>query len=141
MYFDYLMLALRTLYNCKLQCPGTQGTFTVITALKLQIAIVYKMVIFGAVNVPEQIQIKWGNVHWNFILTSMPKEICIGHLTNTIFGLQFFAKTISFYFPPMWPEKNRQMSIKGAQKWFHLKNEWFWHLYINFLGMWEIWAN
>ena len=35
MYFDYLMLALRTLYNCKLQCPGTQGTFTVITALKL----------------------------------------------------------------------------------------------------------
>ena len=54
MYFDYLMLALCTLYNCKLQCLGTQGTFTVITALKLQIAIVYKMVIFGAVNVPSK---------------------------------------------------------------------------------------
>ena len=25
----------------------------------------------------------------------------------------------------MWPEKNRQMSIKVAQKWFHYKNKCF----------------
>ena len=37
--------------------------------------------------------------------------------------------------------KNRQMSIKVAQKWFHWKNDRFWHLYKNWLRMWEIWAN
>ena len=42
---------------------------------------------------------------------------------------------------PVWPDKNRQMSIKVAQKWFHKKNEWFWHLYKNCLRMWKIWAN
>ena len=40
-----------------------------------------------------------------------------------------------------WPEKNRQMSIKVAQNWFHYKNDRFWHLYNNSLRMWEIWAN
>ena len=25
--------------------------------------------------------------------------------------------------------KNRQMSIKVAQKWFHMENDRFWHLY------------
>ena len=42
---------------------------------------------------------------------------------------------------PVWPEKNRQMPIKVAQKWFHEKNDRFWHLYQNCLRMWEIWAN
>ena len=42
---------------------------------------------------------------------------------------------------PVWPEKNRQMSIKLAQKWFHYKNDRFWHLYKNCQRMWEIWAN
>ena len=41
---------------------------------------------------------------------------------------------------PVWPEKNRQMSIKVAQKWFHKKNDRFWNLYKNCLRMWEIWA-
>ena len=36
--------------------------------------------------------------------------------------------------------KNRQMSIKVAQKWFHEKYDSFWHLYKNCLRMWEIWA-
>ena len=38
--------------------------------------------------------------------------------TSTASGLQ-----------AVWPEENRQMSIKAAQKWFHYKNERFWHLY------------
>ena len=38
-------------------------------------------------------------------------------------------------------KKNRQMSIKVAQKWFHQKNKLFWHLNKNCLRMWEIWAN
>ena len=41
----------------------------------------------------------------------------------------------------MWPDKNRQTSIKVAQKWFHYKNEWFWNLYKNCLTMWAIWVN
>ena len=32
---------------------------------------------------------------------------------------------------PVWPDKNRQISIKIARKWFHSKNEWFCHLYKN----------
>ena len=28
----------------------------------------------------------------------------------------------------VWPDKNRQMSVKVAQKWFHMENEWLWHL-------------
>ena len=39
------------------------------------------------------------------------------------------------------PEKNRQMSIKVAQKWFHLKKFRLWQLYKNCLKIWEIWAN
>ena len=31
----------------------------------------------------------------------------------------------------VWPEKNRQISINVAQKWFHKKNEWLWHIYKN----------
>ena len=31
------------------------------------------------------------------------------------------------------PEKNNQMSLKVAQKWFHKKNEWLWHIYKNCL--------
>ena len=31
----------------------------------------------------------------------------------------------------VWPDKNRKMSMKVAQKWFHMKNEWFCHLYQN----------
>ena len=38
-------------------------------------------------------------------------------------------------------KKNRQISIKVAQKWFHKKNYIFLHLYKNCLRMWEIWAN
>ena len=30
---------------------------------------------------------------------------------------------------PVWPEKNRQMSIKVTQEWFHYKNDRFWYLY------------
>ena len=41
----------------------------------------------------------------------------------------------------VWPEKNRQMSIKVAQNWFHGKYDWFWNLYKNCLRMWKIWAN
>ena len=37
--------------------------------------------------------------------------------------------------------KNRQMSIKVAQKGFHQKNDRFWHLYKICLRMWEICAN
>ena len=33
----------------------------------------------------------------------------------------------------VWPVKSRQMSIKVAQKWFHYKNERFWHIYKNCL--------
>ena len=29
----------------------------------------------------------------------------------------------------VWPEKNRQMSVKVAQKWVHWKNDRLWHLY------------
>ena len=29
---------------------------------------------------------------------------------------------------PVWPEKNRQMSIQVTRKWFHKKNNRFWHL-------------
>ena len=36
--------------------------------------------------------------------------------------------------------KNRQMSIKVAQKQFHSKNDRFWHLNKNCITMWEIWA-
>ena len=46
-----------------------------------------------------------------------------------------------FTWQPVWPDKNRQMSIKVAQKWYHKKNEWFWHLCKNCLRMWKIWAN
>ena len=35
--------------------------------------------------------------------------------------------------PSVWPIKSRQMSIKVAQKWFHSKNESFWHFYKNCL--------
>ena len=35
---------------------------------------------------------------------------------------------------PVWPEKNRQMSIKVAY-------DRFWHFYKNCLRMWDIWAN
>ena len=38
----------------------------------------------------------------------------------------------------VWPEKNCQMSIKVAQKWFHQENDTFWHLHKNCLRMWEI---
>ena len=41
----------------------------------------------------------------------------------------------------VWPEENRKMSIKVDQKWFHYKNDIFWHLYKKCLRMWEIWAN
>ena len=41
---------------------------------------------------------------------------------------------------PVWPEKNRQMSIIVAQKWFHKKNDRFWLLFKNCQRMWEIWA-
>ena len=41
----------------------------------------------------------------------------------------------------VWPEKNRQISINVAQKWFHKKNEWLWHIYKNCLRMWEIWTD
>ena len=37
--------------------------------------------------------------------------------------------------------KNCQMSIKVAQKRFHLKNDRFWHLYKNCSRMLEIWPN
>ena len=37
------------------------------------------------------------------------------------------------YSSPVWPDKNLQMSIKVAQKWFHSKNGWFWYLYKNCL--------
>ena len=40
----------------------------------------------------------------------------------------------------VWPDKNRQMSIKVTQKWFHQENEWFWHLFKNCLTMWAIWV-
>ena len=43
--------------------------------------------------------------------------------------------------PPVWPDKNRQMSIKVAQKWFHQKMIDDRHLYKKCLRMWEIWAN
>ena len=33
----------------------------------------------------------------------------------------------------VWPEKNRQMSIKVSQKWFQKKNDRFWYLYKNCL--------
>ena len=33
----------------------------------------------------------------------------------------------------VWPEKNCQMSINVAQKWSHLKDDWFWQLYKNCL--------
>ena len=33
------------------------------------------------------------------------------------------------------------MSIKVALKWFHQKNDRFWHLYKNCQRMWEIWTN
>ena len=42
---------------------------------------------------------------------------------------------------PVWPDKNRQMSVKLAQKWFNYKNDRFWHLYKNCLRTWEIRAN
>ena len=41
---------------------------------------------------------------------------------------------------PVWPDKNRQMSIKVGPKWFHQKSELFWLLYENWQRMWEIWA-
>ena len=41
----------------------------------------------------------------------------------------------------VWPEKNCQMSIKVAQKWFHKKIDWFSHLYKIYLRMREIGAN
>ena len=28
---------------------------------------------------------------------------------------------IDFWSPPVWPDKNRQMHVKVAQKWFHKK--------------------
>ena len=34
-------------------------------------------------------------------------------------------------FLAVWPVKSRQIAIKVAQKWFHLKNNRFWHLYKN----------
>ena len=37
--------------------------------------------------------------------------------------------------------KNRKMSIKVAQKWFHKKNDRFRYFYKNCLRMLEIWAN
>ena len=43
--------------------------------------------------------------------------------------------------PSVWPDKNCQMSITTAQKWFHKKNEWFLHLYKNCLRMGKIGAN
>ena len=36
--------------------------------------------------------------------------------------------------------KKRKMSKKVAQKWFHEKNDRFWHLYKNCLRMLETWA-
>ena len=41
----------------------------------------------------------------------------------------------------VWPDKNRQMSIKVAQNDFTSKSNRFWHLYENCLRMWEIWEN
>ena len=35
----------------------------------------------------------------------------------------------------VWPDKNRQMSIKVTQKWFHYKNDRIWHLYKNCLRL------
>ena len=37
----------------------------------------------------------------------------------------------------VWPEKNRQISIKVVQKWFHYKNNRFWHLYKNCRRTWD----
>ena len=46
------------------------------------------------------------------------------------------------YWPTsVWPEKNRQMSLKVAQKWFHYKKDRLWHLCKNCFWMLEIWAN
>ena len=42
---------------------------------------------------------------------------------------------------PVWPNKNRQMSIKVAQKWFHQKNDNFYTFTKNCQRMWEILAN
>ena len=36
---------------------------------------------------------------------------------------------VYFLMLPVWPEKNRQMSIEVAQKWFHKKKDRFWHPY------------
>ena len=40
-----------------------------------------------------------------------------------------------------WSEKSHQMSKKVSPKWFDKKNDRFWHLFKNYLRLWDIWAN
>ena len=61
-------------------------------------------------------------------------ELLLSAHTPTSYKIYFIFKTI--YLLPVWPEKNHQMFIKVAQKWFHYKNDRFWHLYNKCLKMW-----
>ena len=51
----------------------------------------------------------------------------VGHKNAQIckFHLQVNCQTHFFEYHPVWPEKNRQMSVEVAQKWFHYKNDRF----------------
>ena len=53
----------------------------------------------------------------------------------------FLHWNLHLHFLPVWPEKNCQMSIKVAQKWFHLINDRFWDFFKNCVRMSNIWPN
>ena len=84
---------------------------------------------------------------WNQLLqlgcnVLLPLQIEKVYHTNkhTRMYLPIWRNQLDFQgFWPVWPEKNRRMSIKVAQKWLCLKYDRFWHLCKNCLRMWEIW--
>ena len=53
----------------------------------------------------------------NVDITRKPKTSTSANICHVL--------NFNFLLLPVWPEKNRQMSIKVAQKWFHKKNDRF----------------
>ena len=67
--------------------------------------------------------------------TSRQKSCSLLTLGNTTLMFSYSHLGVSV------TRKNCQMSIKVPRKWFHEKNNRFWHLYKNCLRIWEIWSN
>ena len=84
--------------------------------------------------------LQWRLVAWSS-LVEIDMKAPISRSGKLLCSWQTPKKSLAHEWQLVWPEKNRQMSIKLDQNWFYEKKDRFWHLSKNSLRMWEIWAN